>query len=256
MMNNAIENTKYTVMKTIKPFVTLALLAVVNAPSLAATVANETNTKIEEITQMLQENPEVVDNLHQSLMAFIAQQQGIVTTLQRYQPHVNSAAHSAFGAMDDPQLTIINVTDYNCPYCKKLDRELEKLAKAYPQIKVVNIYTPLKEYNGPLEYNTASYALNVWRNMPDSYQQVHDLLVANPRMHSERTMKAIAEKTGTQSQLVQSKVSDELLERNQQFFSDLGLRGTPALVINDQIIPGYLPYPELEKVLKAQLNPS
>ncbi|MCW8344823.1 DsbA family protein [Vibrio sp. ZSDZ65] len=255
-MKNVTHETKYTAMKTFKPFVTLALFTLVSTQSVAGTVTNDTQNKIEDITQMLQENPEVVDNLHQSLMAFIAQQQGITTTLQRYQPHVNSAAHSAFGAMEDPQLTIINVTDYNCPYCKKLDRELEKLAQAYPQIKVVNIYTPLKEHNSPLEYNTASYALNVWRNMPESYAQVHELLVANPRMHSERTMKAIAEKTGTQTQLVQSKVSDELLERNQQFFRDLGLRGTPALVINDQIIPGYLPYPELEKVLKAELNPS
>ncbi|MGF1748677.1 DsbA family protein [Vibrio cionasavignyae] len=241
-------------MNKMKKIATVLLLGLMSVHSVAGPVSSETETKINDITQMLHDNPEVVDNLHQSLMAFIAQQQGVSTTLQRYQPHTNSAVHSAFGAIEAPELTILNVTDYNCPYCKKLDKELEKLVKDYPQVKVVNIYLPLKERNNELGYTTASYALNVWREMPDKYQQVHDFLVANPRLHNERTLKAIAEKTGTQSQLVTSKVSDEVLDRNYQFFADLGLRGTPALVINDQIIPGYLPYPQLKQALEAELK--
>lgn len=240
-------------MNKIKTLISIGLLGFsVNA--MADSASDATNLKIEEITQMLQDHPEVVDTLHQSLSGFIAQQQGISIALQRYQPHINSAVHSSFGEAENPQLTIVNVTDYNCPYCKKLDAELEKLVKDYPQVKVINIYVPLKERNSKLEYTTASYALNVWRDAPDKFQQVNDLLAANPRLHNERSLKAIADKTGTQSQLVQSNVSDEILERNNQLFLDLGLRGTPAMIINDQIIPGYLPYPELKKALESELN--
>ncbi|MDN3684911.1 hypothetical protein QW180_20365 [Vibrio sinaloensis] len=43
-----------------------------------------------------------------------------------------------------------------------MEGELAKLVEAFPQIKVVNLYVPLKEGNTDL--NSAAYALNVWQN--------------------------------------------------------------------------------------------
>ncbi len=40
---------------------------------------------------------------------------------------------------------IVNFTDYNCPYCKRLDGELTKLVANYKDVKVINIYVPLKQ---------------------------------------------------------------------------------------------------------------
>ncbi|MCV5928048.1 thioredoxin domain-containing protein, partial [Escherichia coli] len=58
---------------------------------------------------------------------------------------------------------------------------------------------------------------------------------------------------GTEAQLVDDKETKALLDKNYQYFTQLGLRGTPALIINDQIIPGYVPFDELEKVIDQEL---
>ncbi len=132
------------------------------------------------------------------------------------------------------------------PFCKRLEGELVKVGKEYPQIKVLNLNVSFKEQYEKNGYNSASYALNVWQNQRDKYEQVHELLVKN-RAHMMRSLKQIAKKTGTEAQLVDDKETKALLDKNYQYFTQLGLRGTPALIINDQIIPGYVPFDELEK---------
>jgi len=44
------------------------------------------------------------------------------------------------------------------------------------------------------------------------------------------------------------------LDKNYEYFTRLGLRGTPAIIINDQVIPGYVPFEELEKVIDQELK--
>lgn len=139
------------------------------------------------------------------------------------------------------------------PFCKRLEGELVKVGKEYPQIKVLNLNVSFKEQYEKNGYNSASYALNVWQNQRDKYEQVHALLVKKPGAHDARSLKQIAKKTGTEAQLVDDKETKALLDKNYQYFTQLGLRGTPALIINDQIIPGYVPFDELEKVIDQEL---
>lgn len=216
----------------------------------APSFANAQQQKIDEIVEMLQANPQVVDGLHQSLGLYVKQQQQMTQLLESSKSYLNDPRHTFMGA-ENSEITLYNVTDYSCPFCKKLDLELAKLVEEYPQIKVVNLYVPLKE--GTSSVNSAAYALNVWNNARDKYQQVHELLVAKPGTHSAVSLMKIAQKTGTTEQL---NVSDEVksqLENNYAMFTGLGLRGTPALIMGEQIIPGYVPYQQLEQALKEQL---
>jgi protein-disulfide isomerase len=226
----------------------LALIATLIAPTVWATEQNE---KIEEIVSMLKENPQVIDGLHESLAVYVKQQQQFNVLLENSQKYMASPDHSFMGN-EQGDMTIINVTDYSCPFCKRLDMELAKLVKAYPNIKVVNLYTPLKEGHDAI--NSAAYALNVWQNDRDKYQQVHELLVAKPGAHNLASLTKVAQKTGTAQYLTMSDDVRQQLENNYQLFTGLGLRGTPALLIDGQVIPGYLPYDQLEQVVKEHIE--
>mgnify|MGYP001067781146 CR=1 FL=1 len=48
----------------------------------------------------------------------------------------NDPASPRFGAKQ-AKLTLVNFTDYNCPYCKQLDPLLEKLVAKYPDVAVI-----------------------------------------------------------------------------------------------------------------------
>ncbi|NOH78288.1 DsbA family protein [Vibrio sp. RE86] len=229
-----------------KMTIALAMSVLISMPVLAASQQE----KIAEIVQMLESNPQVVDGLHESLGMYIKQQQQFTQLLESSDKYINDPNHSFMGA-ENGEMTIINVTDYSCPFCKKLDVELAKLTKDYPQIKVVNLYVPLKEGSDSL--SSAAYALNVWQQDREKYQQVHDLLVAKPGAHNAGSLMKIAQKTGTTTYLNMSDEVKTQLENNYAMFTGLGLRGTPALIMNEQVIPGYVPYEQLEKVVKEQL---
>ncbi|EPX6947705.1 DsbA family protein [Vibrio alginolyticus] len=226
-------------------------MAIVSAVSFASEKTAE--QKLEEVNQILKDNPQILDSLHQNLQEYIAYQQSFGDTLKEVRQYLSDGKHSSFGA-ENPELTIINVTDYSCPFCKRLEGELVKVGKEYPQVKVLNLNVSFKEQYEKNGYNSASYALNVWQNQRDKYEQVHELLVKKPGAHDARSLNQIAKKTGTEAQLFDDKETKALLDKNYQYFTQLGLRGTPALIINDQVIPGYVPFDELEKVIDQELT--
>lgn len=163
---------------------TRTLLALTMAIVSAVPFASEKTAeqKLEEVNQILKDNPQILDSLHQNLQEYIAYQQSFGDTLKEVRQYLSDGKHSSFGA-ENPELTIINVTDYSCPFCKRLEGELVKVGKEYPQVKVLNLNVSFKEQYEKNGYNSASYALNVWQNQRDKYEQVHELLVKKNRAH-------------------------------------------------------------------------
>ncbi len=215
-----------------------------------ASMSDSQNAKIADIVSMLNANPEVVDNLHDSLKFYMTQQQVFSDLLKQNRPYMESASHTFIGD-EKGEITLFNISDYSCPYCKKLDLDLEKLVKTYPQVKVVNIHVPIKEHTSKV--NSSSYALNVWNNDRDKFQQVNDLLVAKPGTHNAVSLEKIARRTGTEQYLNTDESIDDQMIKNMSLFDNLGLRGTPALIIGNELTPGYVPYETLENMVKAQL---
>ena len=211
--------------------------------------------KLSEISDLLQQNPDVIDGLHASLSQYIAAQTSISNTLKQNHDYLyNNPLQPYFGS-EDPKLTIINFTDYNCPYCKRLESGLVDVINKYPEIRVVNILLPFQQRIIPnLETNTAWYALNVWENNRSKFAEVHRLMMAKPSRHDSNSIMKIAEMTGTSAALTATEVKKKLVKKNERVFSQLGLRGTPSLIIGDEIIPGLIPVAQLEAKIKAQLK--
>lgn len=230
---------------------TLLFSSIISAENISTTQQKQ----LSEITSLLEQNPEIIKGLHANLIKYVESQGSISNTLEEHHDYLyNNPMHSYFGSKA-PELTIINFTDYNCPYCKRLESGLVEMVEQYSDIRVVNINLPFQQRMIPdMETNTAWYALNVWENDRANFAEVHRLMMAKPSRHDRQSIMKIAEMTGTESALAASEVKKKLVEKNEQIFSQLGLRGTPALIIGDQIIPGFIPQAELEKLIKAQLK--
>jgi len=137
--------------------------------------------QLDAINGLLKENPDVTEGLHQSLVSFVEQEQRFDRLLKDNHDYLfNNPDHVQKGS-DNAKLVLINFTDFNCPWCKKLDKELDKLVEENPKVKYVNIYVPLKELNSSsVAINSSEYAMNVWKNCPEKYAKVHELLMKNP----------------------------------------------------------------------------
>lgn len=217
----------------------------------AAALPQETEQKINEIEQLLRDNPQVVDGLHESLQRYVHQQNQFDAVLKQHNDYIyNNPDQPSYGAKN-PKLTIAFFTDHSCPWCKKLTPVLQQLAEKYPEIKVVDILVPLKEINS--EQNSATYALNTWQNNASKFAEVSELLVKKPGSHNPASLLQVAKKTDTREQLEEIEKTQQQVTKNYQLFAQLGLQGTPAMLIGDQVIPGYLPIEKLEPIIQAQL---
>lgn len=208
------------------------------------------------IEALLRANPEIVPSVHASLEQYVQQKNASTKLFDEHSDWLfaNDDAHPWYGA-ENPELRVLVFTDYDCPYCKRLEPHLQQLIKDFPQVKVANIYIPLRQQRvegGKL--NPAQFALNVWQNQPNQFAEVHQLLYAKNGLHTNKSLQQIAVKTGTRSQLNSANATPAVMERNYRVFTDFGLNGTPAIMIGGQFIRGYVEYDVLKGAVAEQLD--
>ncbi|GLQ76036.1 DsbA family protein [Vibrio penaeicida] len=221
----------------------------------AVSLTPEQTTQLAKINAILKGHPQIIGDLSKSLEAYVAQLKQVEVALKEQRSWLTQAPEHSKSGAENPALTIINFTDYNCPYCKRLEIGLAKLLIEIDNVKVVNIYVPLQQQIASgTNTNSAFYALKVWEKEPEKFAEVHRLLVAHPTRHDAESLNRIAKETGTEKYLETGEREESIVSRNMQAFGQLGLRGTPALIINDEIVPGFLPYGELKKAVQKELN--
>lgn len=234
---------------------TLIAATFVSTWASAETLTESQEKQLLEINELLRSNPSVIESLHESLEQYVVSQAQFKNVkAQSHDWLYNTPEHSITGNPNG-KTVIINFTDYNCPFCKKMEVVLAQLAEENDDLKVVNIYVPLQQQQvAGIDTNSALYALNVWKQQPEAFTQVHDLLVAKNGRHTKQSLEAVAKKTDTAALLETSDEQQMIIARNYQTFTALGLGGTPGMLIGDQVIPGYVPYEKLKEVIEAEFS--
>ncbi|CCN78185.1 putative Protein-disulfide isomerase [Vibrio nigripulchritudo SO65] len=215
----------------------------------------EQSVQLAEIDSILRSHPQIIADLNQSLKGYVAQLERTEKALEDQREWLTKAPEHSKAGSDNPKLTIINFTDYNCPYCKRLEIGLAKLLTEVKDVQVVNVYVPLQQQIASgTNTNSAFYALKVWEKEPEKFAEVHRQLVAHPTRHDADSLNRIAKDTGTEKYLETGEREQSIVSKNMQAFSELGLRGTPAIIINDEIVPGFIPYAQLKETVDKALN--
>ncbi|KAB2823963.1 DsbA family protein [Aliivibrio finisterrensis] len=236
-------------MKFKTKLITTLVMACLFSPLASAMTQSE---KIQDINEMLKGNPAIIDSLHESLAMYIVQQGNYQKTLADYHDYMyNNPNLPSFGAKD-PKLTIVVLTDLSCPWCKKLDPVLMRLVEENPDdLKVINIYVPLKEHLNPI--NSATFAMRVWKESPEKFNIINETLWSKPGIHNVRSVMKVAKANDAEKYVSTDKEVEDMVAKNRQLFTDLGARGTPAMLIDGQLLPGYLPYEKLAPMVEDKI---
>ncbi|WP_230351376.1 DsbA family protein [Lelliottia sp. WAP21] len=150
----------------------------------------------------------------------------------------------------NPKLTLVVFTDYNCPYCKKFDPYLEKIVHNYPEVAVVFKFLP---YRAESSVTAARDALTVWRSRPDDFMKFNDILMLKKGYHDNNSIQEAKKKVG----VVVDKPDDmsfETLKKSLAVAEKLGIQGTPATLIGDEMLGGWVPYDQFETMVKDALK--
>jgi protein-disulfide isomerase len=163
---------------------------------------------------------------------------------------LNLKYSAAFGELDSKNY-VVEFFDYNCGYCKRAAPTVDRLIDDQDDLKVVFIELPVL---GPSSELAAAAALVVQQKRPEKYREFHNAMMAHNGAKDLSVINQIARDLDIRDISFAVEVKDPeiiaAIEANRVIADKLGIRGTPAFVINDELVPGAVPYEQIVEVIK------
>jgi protein-disulfide isomerase len=148
----------------------------------------------------------------------------------------------------DGKVTMVEFFDYNCGWCKRGFSEVMALIESDKDLRFV-----LKEF--PIFGGDSDYAAQaaIAASKQGKYWDLHVAMFSHEGKITKETVDELAAAQGLDmAQLKKDMESPEtaaMLERNRTLAQSLAINGTPAFIIDDKLVPGYLPKAELASAI-------
>ena len=200
------------------------------------------------VPEFLKKHPEVIPQTMQAAMMAEQQkqQEAAQKAVAENQTKIFDASRPHVGQGKVPMAVFF---DYNCGYCRKADVEM---AKVLGKGEVTAYYIDLPILS-PVSEKAAKAALAAHKQ--GKYKELHDKFMNSQERLSDEIIMAALQEVGLDP--VQAKADMEgpevanQIKQNMELAQTLNLSATPALIIGQQLIPGFAPAEALE-VLIAQ----
>jgi len=156
---------------------------------------------------------------------------------------------------DDAPITIVEFSDFHCPYCRKVQPILDQVRAKYGE-KVKLVYRDLPLDNLHPQARAAAEAARC-ANEQGKFWEFHDKVFKNDPDSSAATLDRFAQELGMDVPAFDAcrtsgKYKASVLSSNQEG-SRLGLTGTPSFFINGRILVGAQPVEAFSKIIDEEL---
>ncbi len=160
----------------------------------------------------------------------------------------------------DAKITIVEYSDFQCPYCSRGFQTIQEVKKAYPgQVRFVFKHLPLDFH--PLAMPSAKYFEAIARQSPEKAYKFHDLVFENQgelNAKKEAFLKESAKKAGADMKKLEKDLADaSLMDRITKDTAEaqkFGISGTPGFIINGVSLKGAYPFPEFKNIIDRHLG--
>lgn len=154
-------------------------------------------------------------------------------------------------------VTIVEFSDYECPYCQRQEDALQRILAAYPtQVRLVVRDFPLEMH--PDARRAARAA--VCADQQGRFWEMHDRLFADPHGLDEEGLKHSARALGLDGPrfdaCLASKESDRAVAESQHDAEAVGVDSTPALFLNGRPFTGAVAFEDLKAAVDEELAAS
>lgn len=151
-------------------------------------------------------------------------------------------------------ITLVEFFDYNCGYCRRMEKTMHKIMQAHPDIKIIFKEFPIFSEDSH-SHRAAQAALAIYYLSPKRYVDFHSMLMQHKGDYTQQELNDYAGQVQVnlddfQKEMNSKRVAQEIQKVN-ELASKLGVQGTPAIVIGDELIPGAMPFNEVDKRIKA-----
>lgn len=148
-------------------------------------------------------------------------------------------------------LTIVTFFDYNCPFCKKAEPDLDRVVKEDGQIRLV-----YKDWPILTKASVYGARMALAAKFQGKYHAVHAALMAipGPKIPEDRMLIAI-QQSGVDMPLLETDLQkhaeeiDAVLKKNLAQADSLDLRGTPAYIVGRFRVASALTYAQFKQAV-------
>lgn len=171
---------------------------------------------------------------------------------ERYRVPVGRSASKGSA---DAKVTLVMVTDFQCPFCKRVQATIRGLERRYgSDLRIVVKHNPLAFHNRARPAALAAEAAHE----QGKFWELHDLLYENNRALSDDDLVRWAKKAGcNMSRFRADKAKAEISRRVDEdvaLAKKVGARGTPAFFINGRFLSGAQPEAAFAEVIDEELK--
>jgi len=157
----------------------------------------------------------------------------------------------------DALVTVVTFSDYQCPFCSKLDTTLSQLQKEMTEkgkpFRIVMKQFPLGFHKDAKPAAMAALAAGA----QGKYWQMHELLFKDTKALSAASLKSYAQQLGLNMSKFEADLENESfktqIEADMELGSKVGVKGTPATFINGRFLSGAWPKEDLENLIDEEM---
>lgn len=155
----------------------------------------------------------------------------------------------------DPRVVIVECSDFDCPFCKRVGPTLEELLANHPDdVALFYRHLPLAFHKGAEPAARAAVAAQA----QGKFWKMHDLLFANPDARSDAELEKLARKAGLNvkkfRKAMRSEATAARVKAETEACQADGARGTPNFFINGRKVSGARPLADFERVVAEELE--
>jgi len=167
-------------------------------------------------------------------------------------------AKDPFWGRADAPVTIVEVSDFECPFCSRVGPTMDQIRKNYGPEKVRIVWK-----NNPLPFHkqakpAAEAAMTVFAlGGNDAFWKFHDSLFQNQRSLSEENFEKWAVAAGVDGAKFKAayaaKKEAAKVDEDLAMSKTIGVTGTPAFRINGITLVGAQPYDKFKEIIDQEL---
>ncbi|WP_127070741.1 DsbA family protein [Pelagibacterium lentulum] len=147
----------------------------------------------------------------------------------------------------DGDVTLVELFDYNCGYCRQVVPDLLALIDQDPDLRIILKEFPILSQGS---VDAARIGILVNREGAD-YTAFHTALFSARGAIDAEVALAAAESVGLNRVLLELDMNNDdvtaVIERSYRIAQGLGVSGTPTFIIGDEVIPGAVSKDQLER---------
>ncbi|MCK5687643.1 thioredoxin domain-containing protein [Myxococcota bacterium] len=162
---------------------------------------------------------------------------------------------SAVKGKADAWVTIIEVSEFQCPFCNRVNPTIKQVREKYgDDVRIVFKHNPL-----PFHKRARNAAMAAeCGNEQGKFWPIHDSMFANNKALEDADLEKYAKDAGVAmprwKKCYTANKYAAKIDADQKIATSLGARGTPAFFINGRFLSGAQPFANFEKLITEELK--